>query len=157
MDVVIAAVGKPKRPGLAQAIAEYEKRVERYFRFRAVEVRAAGLPDDEAERAREREAESLLRVLPDGLERVALTREGEPMSTPTFARYLEELATYGHPGVAFLIGGAHGLSQGLLADARHRLSLSSMTLTHELARLVLTEQLYRAGTLLRGEPYHKGR
>jgi 23S rRNA (pseudouridine1915-N3)-methyltransferase len=157
MDVVVAAVGKPKQPGLVSAIAEYEERAGRYFRFRAIEVSPAGLPDDEADRAREREAESLLRALPAGLEHVALTRQGNPMSTPSFARYLEEMATYGRPGVTFLIGGAHGLEEDLVQGARYRLSLSSMTLTHELARLVLTEQLYRAGTLMRGEPYHKGR
>jgi 23S rRNA (pseudouridine1915-N3)-methyltransferase len=157
MDVVVAAVGRPKQPGLVSAIAEYEKRVKRYFRFRTIEVSPAGLPDDEADRAREREADALVRVLPKGLERVALTRGGKPMSTPSFARFLEDLATYGQPGVAFLIGGAHGLPDDLLQAARHRLSLSPMTLTHELARLVLAEQLYRAGTLMRGEPYHKGR
>ena len=60
------------------------------------------------------------------------------------------------PGIGFIIGGAFGLGEAVLSRARHHLSLSDMTLPHEMARLVLAEQLYRAGTILRGEPYHKG-
>ena len=69
---------------------------------------------------------------------------------------LGELALRGSPGAAFLIGGAFGLDRTLLRDATHRVSLSPMTMPHDLARLVLAEQLYRAGTIVRGEPYHKG-
>jgi len=93
--------------------------------------------------------------VPAGVEIVALTRKGEAWSSTRLARYLEALAVQGRAGAAFLIGGAWGLAEDLLARASHRLSLSSLTLPHELARLVLAEQLYRAGTILRGEPYHK--
>ena len=87
---------------------------------------------------------------------MALTRSGEPLGSEALARFLGDLALRSSPGVAFLIGGAHGLGAGVLAQARRRLALSAMTLPHELARVVLAEQLYRAGTILRGEPYHKG-
>lgn len=156
MKVVVAAVGSPGTPGLAEAIREYERRAARYFRLEVVEVPAASLPDAEAERAREVEGEALLARLPTGLDLLALTRRGKAMSSPRLARYLQELATYGLPGAAFLVGGSHGLSPRVLDRARYRLSLSAMTLPHELARLVLVEQIYRAGTLIRGEPYHKG-
>ena len=79
------------------------------------------------------------------------------MSTRELADYIDGLATYGRPGAAFLVGGAFGLSREVRAGAARCMSLSEMTMPHELARLVLTEQLYRAGTILRGEPYHKGR
>ncbi len=156
IQVRVVAVGKPRTPGFGRAIEEYEARLGHYFRFEAVEVRPAALPDARADEAREREAAGLADRLPPELELIALTREGTAWSTRRLAGHLEDMQTYGRPGAAFAIGGAHGLAPSLLEAARHRLSLSSMTLPHELARLVLTEQLYRAGTLLRGEPYHKG-
>ena len=73
------------------------------------------------------------------------------------ASYFEDLAMSGRNGAAFVIGGALGLSQDLIRKANRQLSLSTMTLTHEMARLLLTEQIYRAGTIVRGEPYHKAR
>ncbi len=156
MDVLIAAVGSARGGPIGEAVHEYEERAGRYFRLRSVEVSAAALPDEEAERARAVEAEALRRAVPEALERVALTRRGRPMSSRGLARYLGALGTYGRPGVAFLLGGAHGLAEEVLEGAAHRLSLSAMTLPHRLARLVLAEQIYRAGTILRGEPYHKG-
>jgi 23S rRNA (pseudouridine1915-N3)-methyltransferase len=72
------------------------------------------------------------------------------------AENIDEIQTFGGGALSFAIGGAHGLDRAVLERARFRVSLSPMTLPHELARLVLTEQLYRVGTLLRGEPYHKG-
>ena len=87
---------------------------------------------------------------------MALTRTGRAWDSLELADYLGRLAAAGHPGPAFLIGGAYGLAEEALRAARHRLSLSAMTLPHDLARLVLAEQLYRAGTIRRGEPYHKG-
>lgn len=155
MDVVLAAVGRLKRSAsLGPSIRDYERRIERYFRFRTIEVRESPLPDERT--AIEREGDALLEAVPTELEIVALTRKGNQMSSRALARHLNELATYGRPGCVFLIGGAYGLSDRVLARASIRLSLSRMTLTHEMARLILVEQLYRAGTIMRGEPYHKG-
>jgi len=157
MDVVIAAVGKPKRRSpVGEALTDYERRAGRYFRLRVIEVPEASLRDEEAARAREREGAALLRAVPENLQLWALTRSGTPMTSRSLAERLEEMGTYGKAGVVILIGGAHGLSDQVLAQAGLRLSLSSMTLTHDMARLVLAEQLYRAGTIIRGEPYHKG-
>jgi 23S rRNA (pseudouridine1915-N3)-methyltransferase len=156
MEILIAAVGKPRSPGLADAIRHYELRASHYFRLRSVEVSAASLPDAREAEARAREAEALLRIIPSALELVALTRAGKALDTRALAAYLEDMATYGRAGAAFAVGGAHGLGDEVLGRAHMRLSLSEMTLPHELARLFLTEQLYRAGTLIRGEAYHKG-
>ncbi len=156
MEIVIAVVGRPRAGALRDAIREYEARAARYFRLRVEEVAPADLPEARAEEAREREGEALLARIPDGADVVALTRSGKGMTSGGLAAYLGDLATYGRPGAAFLIGGASGLGAGVLERARYRLSLSPMTLPHEMARLVLAEQIYRAGTILRGEPYHKG-
>lgn len=155
MKVAVAAVGSPGRGPVAEAIREYEARARRYFDFEAIEV-AAGDGGDPAS-VRRREGERLLDRVSGDLERFALTRRGRGMGSRRLARYLDELATYGKAGAVFLVGGAHGLSDEVLAVAKYRLSLSPMTLPHALARLVLTEQIYRAGTIARGEPYHKER
>jgi len=149
-------VGRPAAL-LADAIAEYERRAGRYWTLDVVELREEkgrkGLP---VERLRAAESARLAERVPQGAEIVALTRAGEPWSSTRLARYLEALALDGRAGAAFLVGGAFGLGSEVLARAQHRLSLSALTLPHELARLLLAEQLYRAGTIVRGEPYHKG-
>lgn len=157
MKVQLLAVGKVRGPAAA-AVAEYEGRVRHYFSFESVEVkeepyRGAG----GAGRVRDEEGKRLLARVAPGCELVALHETGKQWTSGQLARYLSELAVQGSPGAAFLVGGAYGLSDEILAGARHQLSLSAFTLPHELARLVLAEQLYRAGTIARGEPYHKGR
>ncbi|WP_420448023.1 23S rRNA (pseudouridine(1915)-N(3))-methyltransferase RlmH [Candidatus Palauibacter sp.] len=154
--ILVASVGRNRASALRRATEEYEERLRHYIRFETVVVEPARLPDARAAEAREREAAALERRLPDDLELVALTREGERWTTRALADYLDDMRTYGRPGAVFAIGGAHGLAKGLLSRARRQLALSPMTLPHEVARLVLTEQLYRAATILRGEPYHKG-
>lgn len=154
MKVALAAVGTPGTAGVARAIREYEERARRYFRLEVIEVASVSAPSPRA--VRRREGEALVRRVAEELEVFALTREGKGLTSRGLARYLGRLSTYGRPGAAFLLGGAHGLSASVRERADHRLSLSPMTLPHELARLVLTEQIYRAGTILRDEPYHKG-
>lgn len=152
MIVSVVAVGRPG--ALAPAIREYEGRAARYWRLDAAEVPAArGTSPPVVLR---REAEAVRKRLRKGFRRVALTREGERWSSRELARWMESLATGAAPGVHFLVGGAFGLDASLRDECAGRLSLSSLTLPHDLARLVLAEQLYRAGTILRNEPYHKG-
>lgn len=138
-------------------MADYERRAGRYWTLDVMEVREEkarkGLPGDHVRAA---ESERLRERVPPGADLVALTRAGAEWSSSRLAKYLEELALHARVGVAFAIGGAYGLSDVLIDEARYRLSLSPLTLPHDLARLVLLEQLYRAGTILRGEPYHKG-
>ena len=155
MKVTIVAVGRVRGP-VADAVAEYESRAARYWKLDLVEV-DAGAPGgrDDVAAVREAEEERILARIPDGAEVVALTRSGRGMGSRALASWLGELGLRSSPGVAFVLGGAYGLGPGVLERSRH-LSLSSMTLPHEMARLVLAEQLYRAGTILRGEPYHKG-
>lgn len=156
MTVTILAVGSPSRL-MAPAIRDYEDRAARYWKLETVtvepETATKNRPVQEIMAA---EAHRLRAALPDRTEVLALTRKGKGFTSPGLAKYLNGLAVRGAEGATFVIGGAHGLDDGFLAEATHRLTLSTMTLPHDLARLVLAEQLYRAGTIVRGEPYHKG-
>jgi 23S rRNA (pseudouridine1915-N3)-methyltransferase len=154
--ISVVAVGRPGRV-LESAIREYEQRAARYWKLEVSAVKgersSRNRPTAEVQRA---EGDRLRSAAPAGHELVALTRAGEAWDSERLAAYLHELAVQGANGAVFLIGGASGLSEDLIGEARFRLSLSALTLPHDLARLVLAEQLYRAGTIVRGEPYHKG-
>ena len=156
MIVTLVVVGRV-RGELADAVEAYEARVAHYWKFEVVEV-AAGVPGgrDDPEAVMAAEGERILARLPDGVEVAILTRDGKPLSSRGLAEWLQDHAVHGSPGVALVIGGAYGIHADVGRRARRRISLSAMTLPHEMARLILVEQIYRAGTLLRGEPYHKG-
>ena len=154
MRVVIAAVGKPKDRHLAAAIAEYETRAARYWPLDVVEVREASARGLAADETKVKEGERLLeRVPPDALV-VACDERGEQLTSDAFAQLVQQSRERAHD-VTFVIGGAYGLPQAVRDRARRTIQLAPFTLPHELARLVLAEQLYRAGTIVRGEPYHK--
>lgn len=157
MRIVVISIGAPKGRGVSEAIGDYESRIARYFKFETVEVRPRRITASaDARRIVDAESAALLDRVPDGLEVVAVDRRGVSWSSEQLASYLEELSVLGRSGVAFLIGGPLGLSEALRRTAARVLSLSSLTLPHEVARLILAEQLYRAGTIQRGEPYHRG-
>ena len=151
MDLVLLAVGK-LRPSYRDACDDYLRRLSRYAKAREVEVREASrAPTVVAQRAEE--GERLLAKRPAGARLVALARQGTAWTSEELAR---QVARWQHEApVALVIGGSHGLPPELLASAE-RWSLGPLTLPHELARVVVLEQLYRAFTILRGEPYHKG-
>jgi 23S rRNA (pseudouridine1915-N3)-methyltransferase len=104
---------------------------------------------------REEEAGRLRRRVPDGATLVTLTRQGSSWTSEELARRVEGWRVAARP-LAFVLGGSHGLSPGFLSAAAARWSLGPLTLPHELARVVVAEQLYRAFTILGGQPYHKG-
>jgi 23S rRNA (pseudouridine1915-N3)-methyltransferase len=154
MEFHIIAVGRLRNPEIRAACENYAVRVRRYARLRIREVpepKGSTTADGTLRAQRDR----LLGVLPPTVRVVALTRQGSAMSSGRFAkqigRWMEEARD-----VAFVIGGAFGLHADVLSRSDDRLSLSAMTFPHELSRLVLLEQLYRAHTILHGEPYHKG-
>jgi 23S rRNA (pseudouridine1915-N3)-methyltransferase len=151
------AVGRIRGP-LAPAVKEFESRAGNYWRLQVVELKSGMRGGGRAEPAgvREAEAERILARLPEAGEIVALTRQGRSLGSRELARFLQERATRAVPNVVFILGGAFGLGEEVLAKSSLRLSLSTMTFPHEIARMVLAEQLYRAGTILKNEPYHKG-
>ena len=156
MNLRIIAVGKTKEPYLQAGEADFLKRIRRYVPIEMIIVKEErilqGKPQElilhaEATRIRSR-------IKPDEL-LVALDIEGRQMDSPQFARFIEQNRARGVHKMTFVIGGALGLSQDFLEECHHRLSLSSMTFPHQLVRLILLEQIYRAFTIIRGEKYHK--
>jgi 23S rRNA (pseudouridine1915-N3)-methyltransferase len=153
VDITIVAVGK-LRPYYRHAADDYLRRLKRYANLREHEVREASrAPTPPSQRAEE--AARLETRVADGSIRVALAREGVGWSSRELARQLERWLLAARP-ISFIIGGSAGLDPSLIARASARWSLGPLTFPHELARVVVLEQVYRAFTILRGEPYHKG-
>lgn len=151
MEITLVAVGR-LRPSYRAACDDYLRRLRRYGRISEREVKAASRAPTPAVQ-QSQEAERLRAALPAGASVVALDRLGEAWSSEELARRVTQWQLAARP-VALVIGGSTGLAPELLAGAA-RWSLGPLTLPHELARVVVTEQLYRAFTILRGEPYHK--
>jgi 23S rRNA (pseudouridine1915-N3)-methyltransferase len=152
--ITIAAVGKIKKDHWQSAQADYLKRLKRYCTVRLLEVRDAvgkGSPD---RIAIQKEGLSLLEVTNDIPFRIAVTVKGRQPDSLDFAehlrKWLENLRE-----MAFIIGGPAGLSNGVLQQSQFHLSLSPLTFPHELARILLLEQLYRAATIIHKHKYHK--
>ena len=154
MQFVVAVVGKPRDANLAAAIRDYETRAGRYWPLAVHEVREEPARSGSADLVREREGARLLAAIPPGARVVACDVSGRAMASEQFAWWLQEQRERARD-VALVVGGAVGLSEGVRAAAVSSLALAPWTLPHELARLVLAEQLYRAGTIVRREPYHK--
>lgn len=153
MVVHVIAVGRLTEPGLGAACQDYARRIRRVLKLEVREVRAPSGRFRPRERVK-MEGERLLQAVPRGARTVALTRLGTAQSSEEFARTLKRWMQEGRD-VAFIIGGAYGLDPEVLECCDFKLSLSKLTFPHELARLILLEQLYRALTILAGSPYHK--
>jgi 23S rRNA (pseudouridine1915-N3)-methyltransferase len=154
MRLVVAVVGKTRNPALGEAIRDYETRAARYWPLDVHEVREERVSGSSIERVKEREGARLSERIPDSAQTVACEQGGRALDSAQFAELLRR-AREDDRDLAFLIGGAFGLTTDVSARATLKLSLAPWTLPHELARLVLVEQIYRAGTIVRGEPYHK--
>ncbi len=155
MKLLLLSVGRPRGP-LASAIEEYEKRIGHYFSFEAAEVKETTHRGQTVARVLQEEGERILARHPAQNQLVALHRPGKRWSSERLAAHLADLGLRSVPGVTFVIGGAYGLAPEVLSRSNLHLSLSAFTLPHEMARLIVAEQLYRAGTIIRNEPYHKG-
>lgn len=156
MRLLIAAVGQMREPFYRKAQEEYARRIRRYARLSIVEVADDPVPQGEQERlaVKEREGERLLRKVPSGFLKVVLDPRGEEFGSEAFAAWLEERMKSGSVDIAFVIGGTLGLPPAVLEGADLILSMSRLTFPHQLARLILLEQIYRAFRIIRQEPYH---
>ena len=152
MKLTLAAVGR-LRPEYRTLADEYAARVARFVELSEVEVREASRAPSPAVQLRE-EASRLRDRIPAGSRLVVLDRTGKGLSSEALAKELDQWRTAART-VTLLIGGSHGIAADLVAAADLAWSLGPLTLPHELARVVVLEQLYRAWTILRGEPYHK--
>jgi 23S rRNA (pseudouridine1915-N3)-methyltransferase len=154
MRLVVAVVGKACNPALGEAIRDYEKRAARYWPLDVHEVREERATGISVDKVKEREGQRLADRIPERAQTVTCDIKGRALDSTQFAEFLQS-AREQDRDLAFLIGGAFGLASDLTSRSSVRLSLAPWTLPHELARLVLVEQIYRAGTIVRGEPYHK--
>jgi len=144
MRLLLLAAGRIKEPGIRMAIDEYFDRVRRHYDLEEIELRDAALPQL---------ASAFEKRTPPSVHRVALDAGGTARTSEEFANWLGRSLAQGKGAVAFLIGGPDGLPRPVVEGAHERLSLSKMTFSHRLARLVLAEQLYRATAILHHEPY----
>ncbi len=152
MRINIVAVGRLKEKYFADAVAEYAKRMGAYCDFRVIEVPAAP-PAKSANEQKETEGAELLTKASGCV--IALDGRGKKLSSPALAELIKRRCSAGDSEFSFLIGGSHGLSDGVLARADETVSFGEMTFPHQLFRVMLAEQLYRAMTINAGTPYHK--
>ena len=157
MKIKIVCIGKTQRGYLTQGIREYLERLRHYTGMEWIELQPSSKsrslrPD---ERLKE-EAEKIRSHIRSSSIIVVLTEGGKAVSSVDFSKWLERQMIEGRQEIDFILGGDQGLDPQFLSDAGLCLSLSRMTFTHQMTRLILLEQLYRAFTIIRGEPYHHG-
>ncbi|MCW9138024.1 23S rRNA (pseudouridine(1915)-N(3))-methyltransferase RlmH [Staphylococcus haemolyticus] len=159
MKITILAVGKLKEKYWKQAIAEYEKRLGAYSKIEMIEVPDEKAPetmsDKEIEQVKEKEGQRLLAKIKPQATVITLEIQGKMLSSEGLAKELQQRMTQGQSDFVFVIGGSNGLHQDVLNRSNYALSFSKMTFPHQMMRVVLIEQVYRAFKIMRGESYHK--
>lgn len=157
MNISVITVGKLKEKYLKQGIDEYLKRLTSYAKVEVIEVADEKAPEElshlEMVQVKQKEGERILAKISPDTHVIALAINGKLQSSEELADTLDKLATYGKSKIAFVIGGSLGLSEEVLDRANDQLSFSRMTFPHQLMRLILVEQIYRAFRINRGEPY----
>ncbi|SFV35980.1 23S rRNA (pseudouridine(1915)-N(3))-methyltransferase RlmH [Thermoflavifilum thermophilum] len=153
MRIVIWAIAKKTAPGLEEAISEYEERLNRFIPMHT-ELIPPAQPTTDFQAARRIEADRVLQRLREKDYLVLLDEHGKAFSTSEWAAWMTERQMENISRLIFLIGGAYGVDKQLKQKARLMISLSRLTFPHQLARLILTEQLYRVFTILHHQPYH---
>jgi len=159
VNISIITVGKLKEKYLRQGIEEYLKRLTAYAKVEMVEVADEKAPEELSElemlQVKQKEGERILSKISQDTFVIALAIQGKLQSSEELAKNLDQLATYGKSKIAFVIGGSLGLSDEVIKRSNEQLSFSRMTFPHQLMRLILVEQIYRAFRINRNEPYHK--
>ncbi len=158
IKITLIALGKLKEKYLKDAVDEYKKRLSRYCNLEIVEIEPVKLPekpsDNEIVGALEREASEIQKRIPKGSAVFALCIEGKELSSTELADKIENLSNMGK-GIALIIGSSYGLSPKVKSESDLRLSVSKMTFPHQLFRVMLLEQIYRAFKINEGSAYHK--
>lgn len=159
MNIQIISVGKLKEKYLKLGIEEYTKRLSSYAKIDLVEVADEKAPENlseaDMEIVKKKEGDRILAKISADTYVIALAIEGKMKSSEQLATDLESLMTYGKSKIAFVIGGSLGLHEDVMKRSDEKLSFSKMTLPHQLMKLVLVEQIYRAFRIIKNEPYHK--
>lgn len=158
MKINILAVGKIKEEFIRAGINEFLKRLTRYAKVNIIEVDDEKIPANpsgaDIESVKEREGEKLLKKIPANSYVIVLAILGKPMTSEGLSAAMQDLMVQGHSEITFIIGGAVGLHQKVVESADLLLSMSGMTFTHQMIRMILLEQIYRAFKIMKGEPYH---
>lgn len=159
MKISILTVGKIKEKYFTAAISEYTKRLSRYCKLEIIEVADEKTPDNASEHEedliRAKEGERLKKYIKDGAYVIALAIQGKQTTSEEFAEKIHGLGLKGESHIVFIIGGSIGIDKSILKEADELLGFSQMTFPHQLMRVVLLEQIYRAFRIINGEPYHK--
>lgn len=156
MNIKIIAVGKIKEQYLKEAIKEYEKRLLSFCTFNIIEVPAEQILDETlCEKYKELEADKILTHIKQNSFVITLEINGKMFSSEDFALKLKEISNTGVNDITFVIGGANGLHQKISNVSNLKLSFSKMTFTHQMIRIVLAEQIYRAFKINNNEKYHR--
>ncbi len=159
MKITLITVGKIKEKYLKDAIAEYSKRLSKYCKLEIVEVADEKTPDQASENVerqiRQKEGERILRYVKDDAYVFTLEIGGTMLDSVAFAKKMETLGIQGKSHLIFIIGGSIGLGEEVLRRSDYALSFSKMTFPHQLFRVMLLEQVYRAFRIMKNEPYHK--
>ncbi|GER67333.1 ribosomal RNA large subunit methyltransferase H [Weizmannia acidilactici] len=159
MNISILSVGKLKEKYLKQGIGEYLKRLSAYAKVDIIEVPDEKAPEvlseAEMEIVKQKEGERILAKISPDTYVITLAIEGKMKTSEELADMIDHLATYGKSKITFVIGGSLGLSREVMQRGNESLSFSKMTFPHQLMRLILLEQIYRAFRIIRNEPYHK--
>lgn len=159
MKITILAVGKLKEKYWKQAISEYEKRLSAYSKIEIIEVPDEKAPenmsDKEIEQLKEKEGQRLLAKIKPQATVITLEIQGKMLSSEGLAEEMQRRMTQGQSDFVFVIGGSNGLHEDVLQRSNYALSFSKMTFPHQMMRVVLIEQVYRAFKIMRGEAYHK--
>ncbi|MBQ8199731.1 MAG: 23S rRNA (pseudouridine(1915)-N(3))-methyltransferase RlmH [Lachnospiraceae bacterium] len=159
MKITIITVGKVKESYFRGAIEEYSKRLSKYCKLDIVEVADEKTPDKasetEEEQIKAKEAERIMKYVRDDAYVIALAIEGKQLDSVELADKMETLGVQGKSHIQFIIGGSLGLHASVLSRADYKLSFSKMTFPHQLMRVILLEQIYRAYRIISHEPYHK--
>lgn len=157
--IEILCVGKIKEKYWNDAIAEYSKRLKRYCKLSVIEVQDEKTPDNAPfaveEQIKQKEGEKLSKYIDPKAFVCSLTIDGKKYSSTGFASFFEEKAVSGISKIQFIIGGSLGIADEVIAMSNHRISFSDMTFPHQMMRVILLEQIYRAYRINNGEPYHK--
>ncbi|MDK2801021.1 MAG: rRNA (pseudouridine1915-N3)-methyltransferase [Clostridiales bacterium] len=159
LNIKIIGVGNIKEKYLISGIKEYSKRLSRYCKLDIIEVNDEKIPDNASEKqenmVRKKEGEQILNHIKDGAYVIALCIEGKQLDSVSLARTIEHLAVTGKSTICFIIGGSVGLSEEVKQKTDLKLSFSKLTFPHQLMRLILLEQVYRAFKIIHNEVYHK--
>ncbi len=159
MQFTILCVGKIKESYFTNAIKEYIKRLGRYAKVSVIEVADEQTPDKasdmEMEQIKEKEAQRLLKHVKDSMYLVALDLKGKEYDSVAFSYHISNLMLQGKSHIVFVIGGSLGLHSSVLSRADEKICFSKMTFPHQLMRVILLEQVYRAMRIMNHEPYHK--